>query len=415
MVHDRSGFIDVRDAQLFVNGGSPNDLTVVTHDAQPESTIDARGARVRDPVLPTFFAENVLGDPTPNSPDLTFASGGLRLVQLSSSQLQAEWTILNQGPHEVLAGTRIRFVRSTDTQLDAADVELGTITVPTTLPGRSGRATGSEVFTVPVDELFYVVAEVDPDDDIEELDEQNNVTAARRPLPDLVFGGQPEIVMLSDTDAQMDWTVHNIGELEAPAGVEARFYRSDDDVLDATDTLLDTVTLPDPLPAAASVGGTQVFGGLPADGLFFVFAVVDPNDDVVELGEDNNQARVGVGPDVTIAQVVVHYSASEEKFLITARILNDGLRAAVGPIETRFTAYPLPFSPTVLGSLTFEGLAAGALQVETAEFPFANPFTGEEPTPPFWLMGAVTDAAGAIDEIDEANNGSTLVGVHWIP
>jgi hypothetical protein len=222
------------------------------------------------------------------------------------------------------------------------------------------------------------------------------------------------IALTSATEATVTWTVRNHGELAAPAGVGLDFHLSDDPVLDATDQLLRTITLDAPIANGESIGGAETFSGLSPDDRFFIIATVDANDDVFEGSESNNRRAAGIGPDLTVDQVIARYSVSARKFVITIRIRNAGVRPAFGPIETRLDLYPGgPLQ--VLGTATFDGLGAGVLHEETVEIPFADaPVVIEQPMP-LWFIGPTTDAADAVAETDEANNGSALTYVVWIP
>jgi len=410
------GIIDVRDAQLVVREGSfPADLLVAIWDDHPEpreSTIDARGVRVRDPMLPTFLAEIVLGDPTPIVPDLAFAPNGLVPARLSDSELRVDWTIVNQGPGDAAAGTQIVFFWSLDAALDEADVELGRVAVETALPGRTGRAEGFVELAAPADDaIFYVIGVLDPDDDVEELNEQNNLVAVRPPAPDLSFAGRALFVSLvAGTDAQVDWTVSNGGDLDAPAGVEIDFFLSADRTLDETDLLLRTVTLADPLRKRRSVSGSEVFTLFPPEALVFVIGVIDPDDTVPELSETNNEAAGGIGPDLVIDRLIARYSESEGTFSLDVRIRNEGQLGATGTIETSFALLALPSPAAIpIGSWPFDDLGAGETRSEIVELPF-----GELPAASLAFVQARTDAADAIGEIDETNNG-TLVNVVFVP
>jgi hypothetical protein len=369
-------------------------------DASPESTIDARGARVRDPLLPTFLAEHVLGDPTPNASDLAFGPSGLTVTQLTATRLRVDWTIVNQGPREVAPGAVAAFFWSEDDALDASDVELARITIGVALPGRGGEAEGSLDVTVPSAALGFVVGSVDPDDAVAELNEHNNEHAARRPVADLSFRGtRLAVTMTSATDAVVNWTVFNSGNLAAPAGVAIAFHLSSDETLDDDDPLLLTRTLADPLPARTDVGGSDVLHDLPPDLAFFVIATVDADEVVEELSETNNRQVGGVGPNLTIQHLVVGYSVSAQRFTITVRVANEGERPAVGRIETRFTMFSAG-GQTMLGTVAFDDLAAGATREEAAEVPFENLPDS------LHIVFATTDAGNAVVETDEFDNTS---------
>ncbi len=399
------GYIDVSDAKLSVPDGS--DLNVSILDDSPLSTIDARGAQIRDPLLPTFYAENVLGDPTPNAPDLAFDANGLALIQLTESLLRVDWIIVNHGPREVPPGAEIAFYRSSDALLDSGDAELGRVTAASAVPGRGGEAAGSVELSVTPGQLGFVIGVVDPSDAVAELNEANNETSARRPGVDLSFRTNGiAIHMTSATEGVVDWTVVNAGDLEAPAGIAITFHLSSDRILDDGDTLLATRTLVAPLPEASTLDGSESFHGLPPEELFFIIATLDPSDAILELSETNNQQSDGIGPNLVVEHVLARYSSAAHTLAITYRIRNEGERAAVGTIEAGFTLFT-QYGHMPVESAAFETLAAGAAHEETVERPVAS-------LPSFAILFATTDAAQTIAEADEFDN-TLAVGVIHIP
>lgn len=197
------GFIDVHGSTLRIaqNKGAtePGDLDVMVSDddlGPKPSVIDATGAVVADPQLPTFFAETVIGDPTPKKPDLHFAGyPGLSAKGLAlDGDLQVDWTIANQGPADTAGPATLKLVFSADGILDAADPTLGTESSPGPLPAYNGTTwTGSKVYRVPggfpANTPRWVFAILDPANAADELNESDNQAGAGfqiKVLPDLV-------------------------------------------------------------------------------------------------------------------------------------------------------------------------------------------------------------------------------------
>ena len=218
---------------------------------------------------------------------------------LPGGSLQLRSVVRNQG--DLSAGPFVvGFHLSVDQQLDAGDRLVGERSILQL--GIGFGAAQSYPYTIPVDVpegYYYVIADADRFDALDESDEDNNVFVAPGrvevyvpppPAPDLA---PTAVAATSDTvsaggsfDAQD--TVRNSGDLTA-GSFRVAFYLSDDATVDEADLLLGWRTVPSLAAGADSSGTTQLF--VPAGtaaGTWTLGAIVDDLDAVNESDEDDN-------------------------------------------------------------------------------------------------------------------------------
>jgi len=150
-----------------------------------------------------------------------------------------------------------------------------------------------EVPNLPISHDIYVI--VDPLIEVFESDEGNNVAHVTTVLPDLLVGGWYVEYVPTHT-IQITTTVANSGTVPAP-GVKIEWHQ---DAI--TGTLLGTATL-GAIPAGGSAEDGFAWDVSATDaGAYLVYAVIDPDEAVVESDEENNSdmAAAGVLPDLTL-------------------------------------------------------------------------------------------------------------------
>jgi len=160
----------------------------------------------------------------------------------------------------------------------------------------NGSATVSVTWTAPPPGTYDVCVVADPDDNVTELDEANNlacrtITVVPAPLPDLALTSAdirlvPAPPVANGTAVLVEATVHNAGDAtSAPTAV--RFY-------DGVPPAL-VIGTDQPLTALAAGGSATVSVTWTATppGSHDVCVVVDPDDVVAERSEDNNSACLG--------------------------------------------------------------------------------------------------------------------------
>jgi subtilase family serine protease len=309
------------------------------------------------------------------------------------------------------------FYLSTNTTIDAADVNLGSRAVPLLAGGASDSA--STVLTVPSGTAvgsYYVLAKADVALSIPESNETNNVKAGSVAVgPDLLVaaltvpasGGAGGLVTVTDT-------TKNQGGGGASASVTT-FYLSANVLLDSADVLLGSRPI-GPLAAGASDTATMTLP-IPAGtatGTYYILAKADGTGVVTETQELNNtrfSSGMKIGPDLIESSVVVPATAGAGFTLVVSdTVKNQGLGAA-GASTTSFylsTNFALDANDVFLGSRSIPPLGANA--TSAASTPLVVPAGTATGT---YCVIARTDANDEVVESNEGNNttyGTTRVG-----
>jgi MYXO-CTERM domain-containing protein len=169
----------------------------------------------------------------------------------------------------------------------------------------------------------------------------------------------------------------------------------------------------DPLPLATAVTATRTVT-IPADtpvGRYFVALSLDVDDEVTEQREDNNLAFSGpfaTGPELVATVQAPARGGPGEELPVSFTLRSEGAPVA-GPVQVAFY-----FSADA--TLDAADVAAAPQQVLLPDgFTFddvvAVPIpAGLAPSPPRYHVIAVVDPAGAVAELDEANNTAVSVG-----
>ncbi len=126
---------------------------------------------------------------------------------------------------------------------------------------------------------------------------------------------------------QVDWTVRNTGTVDATGTWSDRIYLSDDNVLNAGDTLLATVDasafaplVPTDNYSNSTVVTLPIDASL-GDGAYFIIVETDSGNDVVELGEANNTNDAAINlvvpplPDLVITPTLVPTNPESGSFV----------------------------------------------------------------------------------------------------
>jgi subtilase family serine protease len=316
-------------------------------------------------------------------------------------------TTKNQGGGPAPSSTTT-FYLSKDLVLGADDTLLGSRTVaalasgasdsgPTTLTIPAGTATGN----------YFIIANADGTGAVTESQENNNTKWASISIgPDLTVtaltasatGAAGGTMVVSDT-------VTNRGGGTAGASTVA-YYLSTNLAVDAGDGLLGARAVPD-LAAGASNSATTtvtVPAGTAA-GVYYVLAVADSANAVVETSETNNvkaSMAVRIGADLIVSAVTAPTIAGAGgAVVITDTTANQG----AGDAPASNTAFYLSSNLTIdagdvlLGERPVPALAAGASSSATTSFaiPAATP-TGS------YYVIASADNDNQVIESTETNN-----------
>jgi uncharacterized repeat protein (TIGR01451 family) len=217
------------------------------------------------------------------------------------------------------------------------------------------------------------------------------------------------------SDIVIDDTTMNIGKIDAGASV-TRFYLSTDAKFDpATDTFLFSRAI-GPLVAKdsssdldSSSGSTTVTIPLATTlGKYFLIAVADADNAVLETQENNKKSRrlQVTLPDLTVTALKAPATAAAGSSILVQDTTNNKAPVPAGASTTRFylsadalfDGGDVPLDPLVLGravpALAAKAKSAGAT---TVTIPLAT-------APGIYFVLAVADGDGAVSEINEANN-----------
>jgi uncharacterized protein (TIGR03382 family) len=208
-----------------------------------------------------------------------------------------EVTVVNDGPKAV-PSTSVDLVISRDLIFDDADFPVGTIP-DVAVPGRSQTTVGiSLALPRALDPgTYYLLARVDPENEVEEFVEDDNVGGAfrflvRTPRPDLAIESIAAPTSATPgTLVAVDLTVANLGNLDV-ADVPYWIVLSDNEAISAQDLKIHE--------GLVSVGWMQTaeitdLVQVPLDavpvGTYYLGAVIDPENQVVEANELNNLGK----------------------------------------------------------------------------------------------------------------------------
>ncbi|MBN1846809.1 MAG: choice-of-anchor D domain-containing protein, partial [Sedimentisphaerales bacterium] len=284
------------------------------------------------------------------------------------------------------------------------------------------------------DGTYYLLVNIDGGSAVPEIDEANNVLGAT-----LEITGRPDLgISLAAVANPTNFgltiavgdTVTNEGTSSADASVAVNYYLSQDEIWDPQgDVLLGSRSIAS--LAAGQQNTSQTLLELsqpvdwPAEGQFYLFAVVDPENQIAEAFEDGLPAGavqpnnltwmplqiVGtVMPDLRTDSLTALDDTADwgESVWLEYRIENAGT-APAGPCVATFY---LSDNPTItawdieLGQITLAGLDALGDIEDVAEFvlPAVSPYgtDGE------FYIGVMLDSDGQVAEMNEDNNIAVL-------
>ncbi len=316
-------------------------------------------------------------------------------------------TTANQGKAQSPASFTSYYL-SSNIQLDASDLLLGSRDVPGLAPG--GSHEGSATLVVPAETTpgtYSLFAKADGPGAIEESSELNNTRRLTiRIGPDLIVSALsgPATAAPGATIFVSDTTM-NDGATAAAASV-TRFYLSENRTVEAGDVLLQSRNVP-PLAAAAVHTATTAVT-IPtstATGSYYLLADADGETAVAEAVETNNARSLPlrIGPDLVVASVTAPAkSAAGAALVVTDTTSNTGQGAAPASSTALFLSadFSLDSSDTRLSEgRAVPPLAAGASSTgsTTATLPASL-------APGTWYVFARADDGEVVAEVLETNN-----------
>ena len=341
-------------------------------------------------------------------PDLTVTSAA---VSDSGPTVGAKFTLsatVRNGGAGGAETTTLRYYRSADATITAADTEVGTDTI--TGLAASGSAGQSVELTAPsTPGTYYYGACVDAVTD--ESDTTNNCSGSVKVAilqPDLVVGAPSASKNDPEAGAQftLSVTVQNNGEGQSDA-TTLRYYYSTDTAITTSDTALDT----DAIGGLAASGTSSQSVDLTAPstpGTYYYGACVDAVTD--ESNATNNcSASVQLTvpqpkPDLVVGAPSVDHSgpAAGAAFMLSATVENDGEGSASATTLRYYQSADatISTSDTEVGADAIGGLAASGTSSQSVDLTAPS-------TPGTYYYGACVDAV--TDESNATNNCSASV------
>ena len=336
-------------------------------------------------------------------PDLVLSSLSIPVTTGAGAIIKVSVDVTNVGGAQ--AGESVlKFFLSTDLVVGPGDTLLGSRIVPMLGPG--ARDSGATNVTIPVDTssgVFFLIAQVDANGQVTEVNEANNILmASLKTGPDLQVealtvpakGAPGTVITITDSTKN----------LAQPAGSSVtRIYLSADDRLDANDIVLGSRTIPALAFGARSLLDSTVALPTGISGTWYIIAQADATNVLVEADEDNNtrSRAIAIGADFIVSGVTAPAgSGAGLSIAVGATIKNQG--AAAGSSVTHFhlsSDDTLSGGDPFLGSLTMPAMAAGDAKVgsTTVTLP-ANLPAGN------YYVIAKANGDGAAPETDATNN-----------
>ena len=402
------------DTSVTIPAGSTSATVTVTpiDDMQigPDETVvlsivSESGYTVRSPGSATV---TILSDDLP--PDLIVSALTAPATGGANATISVTDTTQNQGSGTAVASVTA-FYLSTNTTLDAADVAIGSRSVPLLAAGASNTAT--TVLTIPAGTpggTYYVIADADSTNSNTETSETNNtrVSAAIKIGPDLTVtsvsvpasGGAGGTITVTDTTADP-------GGGAAPAS-KTGYYLSTNTTLDSGDVLLGFRSVPAIPAGGTSAGSASVV--IPAGttaGTYYVIAVADYDNSVSETNETNNTAVSGlirIGPDLVESSASVSPTGGAGlPVTVTDTVKNQGLGDAPASTTGFYLSNSVVFTTAaqLIGTRPVPALPAGTSNTASTTVTLPSNLA-----PGNYYVFASADYNNQVAETFESNNNS---------
>ena len=359
-----------------------------------------------DAVVETIETNNTRFRSLMVGPDLVVSAISAPSAVGAGDTMTVTETTRNQGTTGAAASTT-RFYLSDNFAVDPGDVPLGGRAVPALGAGVSD--TGVTSVTLPDDTpsgTYYVLAMADGDEVVDETQESNNVrfhalsagadlTVSSLTVPS---GGEAgATVTVVDTTA-------NLATGPAPASV-TRFYLSSNIGFDPTDVPVGQRAVPALGAHASSIGVTSVL--IPpgtTSGTYFLLAVADADNGVVEGNEGNNVrfALIRIGPDLTVWLAGSPFTAPAGATITVTDTTRNAGSGAAGPSTTAvYLSTNTIFDP---GDLPLGGHGVPALGGGVSHFVSVGVVIPDGIAPGNYYLILRADDGQVVAETSETNN-----------
>jgi subtilisin family serine protease len=329
-------------------------------------------------------------------------------------------TVANLGSSATPASS-VNFHLSTDAIITAADTLVGSVATPALTAGTQ-QVVGTNV-TIPstiATGTYFIGAIVDPANLIDEGNEANNAKAGNAIVINNIAVDLSVTAVSGPASGNtgspiaVTATVANLGTAAA-AATTLNFYLSSDAVIGTTDTLLAALPVPSLAGGASTIisASPSIPATLPA-GTYFIGAIADPNNAIIETNEANN-SRAGntivtsTAPvDLTMTAVSGPTTARDaQSITLTATVANLGKVSAPASTIRWYlsTDSVITTADTPLASVTTTALAAGASRI--VSITTAVPASVPAGT---YRFGVIADPENLIAETNETNNARASTG-----
>lgn len=362
------------------------------------SSLSGTGWRGSVPVDPELIVTSV---------DSNFPRGAL-----PGGTTTGSYTILNEG---INTATNVvsSFYLSADTTLDpTVDTPIGTSTIAS---APNGNTTGTVSVTVPASMAagdYYLLVEVDSNQQYTEIDETNNVFEGPRFATAYELAGSDCVV----TNAQgvnpgetLNFTLSLVNNGVPYVGsFDVRLRASTDASFDTTDPILGTVSMSfSGSNTEVGMGSFTLPTGSLSPGLYYPICEVDSSNTVTETSEANNivvgATQFGSGPDFAVASVTMPTSVPPGNAVNVVTTITNSAVPYTGNVSYRLWASldaTLDSADSPLGNYTAT-FAGEASISDTESVTFPTSLAGGR-----YYVIAELDYAGAIAEVSETNNSS---------
>lgn len=380
----------------------PIDDTAVESNETVTLTLRASGAY--NIGSPSFASVTITSDDV--AADLTVTALTAPTKAAAGGSIAVTDTTRNQGTGPA-ARFVTRFFLSQNALLDAADPVLESRTIDGLAVGASSTVTTTMTLPGSLSSgTYFLFAKADPQDEVVELSEFNNVRATTIAIgPDLVVTNltAPATASAGGTLTVTDVTANQ--GAGAASSSATRFFLSANVTLEPGDIGLQSRGVNPLDPGASSTATTTLT--LPtsiATGTYYLLAQADGDAAIPELNEVNNTraAIVRVGPDLTVSALSAPpRGAAGGTLAVTDTVRNSGS----GPAGASVTAFYLSADLALnAGDHRLAPTRAVPALLANEASTGTTTVTLPDVAPGIWFLLANTDDTGAVVETQEINN-----------
>ncbi len=366
-----------------------------------------------------------------SAPDLTI--GNVTTVPsigtTAGQNVSVSWTVTNQGTVAAPAAWTDAVYLSATPTVTTGTLPLATFSETTHQGLAAGQSyTENRSVTIPaaLSGHLYLIVVTNYNGGQPETNSQNN--AAAKPFevsaadPAIASGGViAPAAGLFGTPITVQWTVKNIGTGPVLDSYNDRIYVSSKNQLDASATLLATVSAASQIPLAAgasyqkSAQVTVPITAASANGNYNIFVVTDADQQAIETNTQNDVGSTSIAltlpalPNLTASGLSLPVAGfTGQKVVVSWTDTNGGTAAATGPwVDNLYFVTDLQgHNPVLAAQVTYPGSLAIGQQSPALSQPITLPSVAGK----YFLM-VVTNANGGVNEGPNAINNTTIGAV----